>query len=52
MVNNPSEEPWICSVCQTHVDQVPSSVPSYLSCICFNARSIVAKRFSYFKRVL
>ena len=49
MVNNPSDDLWICTLCEMSTGQ-PASTPgvssdSGLSCVCFNARSILLKRF-------
>ena len=48
MLSNPSDDSWICSNCEYNISQLsPGSgiTHSHLSCICFNARSILPKRF-------
>ena len=45
MLSNPSDDSWICSNCEYNISQLsPGSgimTHSHLSCICFNARSIL-----------
>ena len=49
MLSNPSDDSWICSNCEYNISQLsPGSgimTHSHLLCICFNARSILPKRF-------
>ena len=44
MLANPSDDPWFCSACRLTSHQVPTTG---LSCVCFNARSIIAKRLDF-----
>jgi len=46
MVNNPSGDVCFCNNCATNLSQCSLSCAS-LSCVCFNARSIVSKRFEF-----
>ena len=51
MVSNPSMDPWFCFYCKEslakHVCELDSatSAQSGISCVCFNACSVVSKRF-------
>ena len=48
LVTDPSDDPWICTLCDTTIDQFVTlrvSSQSSLLCICFNARSILSKHF-------
>ena len=45
MVLHPSDDIWTCSVCQLSGSPSTHSGPDDLLCLCFNARSIVQKRF-------
>jgi len=53
MVQNSSEDTWICSVCQNNNDSVkhyylPSENNCNLSCLCLNARNILPKHHDLF----
>ena len=49
MLNTPSDDSWICSACESHINQLSKVsdplTPNQLSCVCFNVRSILPKRF-------
>ena len=52
LIKNPSDDPWICTLCEISSTDHPASSPGdpselNLSCICFHARSIVSKRFDF-----
>ena len=52
MVDNPSDDVWLCFKCTEYVSQGAMSSPLHtdthsLSCVCLNARSIVSKRFDF-----
>ena len=51
MVQNPSSDPWYCSMCSTgrhHCDSHTRGGNKYFSCVCLNARSVLPKRFDLF----
>lgn len=46
MLKDSSDDPWFCPVCRSAPQsQIPSQ--SGLSCVCFNARSIIAKHLDF-----
>lgn len=48
MVQNPSSDPWYCSVCSSecqHCDPPTRGGNKCFSCVCLNARSILPKHF-------
>ena len=49
MLNTPSDDSWICSASASHINQLSKVsdplTPNQLSCVCFNVRSILLKRF-------
>ena len=52
MVDNPSDDFWLCFKCTEHVSQGAMSSQLHtdthsLSCVCLNGRSIVSKRFDF-----
>ena len=47
MLANPSDDPWFCSVCRLTSHQVSTTPHPGLSCVCFNAQSITAKRLDF-----
>ena len=50
MQKSPTEDSWICSACESHINALSKvgdapTPPDCLLCVCLNARSILPKRF-------